>query len=313
MTRAGGIGQIVCGLIVVPLGVDRRGRIDAHGARRTTELETRSHETPPSNAPSFWARERRALVASIREAPILTAVLATMIVSGLFMAFPALDLMATGYFYVPGRGFPMEASPFWSVVRDLGQYATTGALIAVILLLLAKIVLPSRPMAIKPRVLLFLASTQIIGPGLIVNGILKAQWGRARPRQTDLFGGRNEFSGPWQIANGCDNNCSFVSGEASSAFWLVAFVFVVPERWRVKVIALALIVASILSALRVAFGGHYLSDVLIAWGLTLIVILVLRHVLLIKPGPGFDPAVEDGLAAFGKALTAPFKRLRRAA
>jgi membrane-associated PAP2 superfamily phosphatase len=262
-----------------------------------------------ATAPSFWAREAAALRLTVRDAPILSAVLATVIISGVFMAFPALDLAVSELFYVKGRGFPLEINPFWSLVRDVGQYATTSALIAVIALLVAKIVLPARPMVIPPRVLLFLASTQILGPGLLVNGILKEYWGRARPRQTDLFGGRNPFSSPWEIADGCQNNCSFVSGEASSSFWLIAFVFVVPERWRVKVLAITLIIASILSALRVAFGGHYLSDVLIAWGLTLIVILVMRHALLIRPGPGFDPAVENGLATFGRALAAPFQRL----
>lgn len=262
-----------------------------------------------AKAPSFWAREVDALRLAVQEAPILSAILATMIVSGVFMVFPALDLAVSELFYVKGRGFPLEIDPFWSLVRDVGQYATTSALIAVIALLLAKIVLPTRPMAIKPRILLFLASTQILGPGLLVNGILKEYWGRARPRQTDVFGGRNPFSSPWEIADGCQNNCSFVSGEASSSFWLIAFVFVVPKQWRVRVLALTLLVASILSALRVAFGGHYLSDVLIAWGLTLIVILVMRHVLLIKPGPDFDPAVENGLGAVGRALAAPFARL----
>jgi hypothetical protein len=76
----------------------------------------------------------------------------------------------------------------------------------------------------------------------------------------------------------------------------------------VKVLALTLIIAAILSTLRVAFGGHYLSDVLIAWGLTLIVILVMRHVLLKGPGPGFDPAVESALGALGRVIGAPFAR-----
>ena len=87
---------------------------------------------------SFWAREARALARAIQDAPILGAVLLTMIISGIFMAFPSLDLATSRLFYVEGRGFPLEFDPFWSLIRDLGQYATTSALIAVIALLVAK-------------------------------------------------------------------------------------------------------------------------------------------------------------------------------
>ena len=40
----------------------------------------------------------------------------------------------------------------------------------------------------------------------------------------------------------------------------------------------------VLSANRVAFGGHFLSDTLISWCLTLLVILGVRHLLWRLPG-----------------------------
>src|SRR5690606_563997 len=71
----------------------------------------------------------------------------------------------------------------------------------------------------------------------------------------------------------CQANCSFVSGEASASFWLVAFAFVVPRRWRAGTAIGTLAFALAISINRMAFGGHFLSDVVLAWGLTLVAIL----------------------------------------
>jgi membrane-associated phospholipid phosphatase len=117
----------------------------------------------------------------------------------------------------------------------------------------------------------------------VVNSWLKGSWGRARPIQTDLFGGDAAFSPAWRVANGCEHNCSFVSGEASSAAWMVAALMLLPHRWRPWAAAPVITYAVALSLNRLAFGGHYLSDILLSWAITALVLAVLHRVMVACP------------------------------
>ena len=115
----------------------------------------------------------------------------------------------------------------------------------------------------------------IIGPGLIVNVFLKEYWGRPRPASTDLFGGTLPFVPAGEWSNACPDNCSFVSGEASSIFWLVCLIPLWPKRSRGKAAVVICAIAVLTAGLRVAFGGHYLSDVVLGGLSTLIVFAAL--------------------------------------
>jgi lipid A 4'-phosphatase len=129
------------------------------------------------------------------------------------------------------------------------------------------------------RAMIFLIATMIIGPGLIVNLGFKDHWHRPRPIQTQEFNGPNPFA-PWYDDNGgCKKNCSFPSGEASTGFWMVAPASVLPPPWRGPAMVAAFAFGFGASLLRLAFGGHYLSDVLLGGLVTLIVIEVVRRVI----------------------------------
>jgi lipid A 4'-phosphatase len=134
------------------------------------------------------------------------------------------------------------------------------------------------------RAMIFLIATMLIGPGLIVNLGLKDHWHRPRPVQTQEFNGPNPFV-PWYDDNGgCKRNCSFVSGEASTGFWMVAPASVLPPPWRAPAMVAAFAFGFGASLLRLAFGGHYLSDVLLGGLITLIVIEIVRRVIWPKGG-----------------------------
>ena len=127
--------------------------------------------------------------------------------------------------------------------------------------------------------MIFLIATMIIGPGLIVNLGLKDHWHRPRPVQTQDFNGASPFT-PWYDSDGaCRKNCSFVSGEASTGFWMVAPASVLPPPWRGPAIVAAFAFGFGASLLRLAFGGHYLSDVLLGGLITLIVIEIIRRLI----------------------------------
>ena len=85
---------------------------------------------------------------------------------------------------------------------------------------------------------------------------------------------------PWWSPGGeCPRNCSFVSGEVSTAAWLVAPASLAPPPLRAPAIAAAL-VATVLTALgRLAFGGHFLSDTLFGALFTLLVVQLLYRAM----------------------------------
>lgn len=112
-----------------------------------------------------------------------------------------------------------------------------------------------------------------IGTGLITNLFLKAHSGRPRPFDTDLFGGKLQFMPAGSFNGACERNCSFVSGEASGAGWLICVLFVLPPRYRIW-IAPPVILASVATAgLRVAVGAHYASDATLGLLLSIAVFL----------------------------------------
>ncbi|MCO5730758.1 phosphatase PAP2 family protein [Rhizobium sp. SSA_523] len=104
-----------------------------------------------------------------------------------------------------------------------------------------------------------------LGPYVLVNLILKTISGRPRPYETDLFGGVSPFTAAGTLDGSCLKNCSFISGEAAGAGWIACLIVLLPMRWRL-IVAPPIIGFCLLSpTLRVAFGGHYISDVLLGF------------------------------------------------
>jgi membrane-associated phospholipid phosphatase len=103
--------------------------------------------------------------------------------------------------------------------------------------------------------------------------------------QTVQFGGKFEFR-PWYRFDGaCEKNCSFVSGEVAEAFWLVAPASLAPPPLRGWTVGAALAFGAVTALLRVAYGGHYLSDVLLAALLMLTIVTGARMALYPRREP----------------------------
>jgi membrane-associated phospholipid phosphatase len=121
--------------------------------------------------------------------------------------------------------------------------------------------------------------------------------------EVEAFGSEAPYVEVWRITDWCADNCSFVSGEASSAVWLVAVALVLPKSVRTPATIAATVYALLLSLNRIAFGGHFLSDVLISFGLTLLVIAVVHRAVIERP-PNWlsNEALEAGLGRLGLAL-----------
>ncbi len=207
----------------------------------------------------------------LRNATLLT--LAISLVTGLvFGLAPELDLAAANLFWRQGAGF-IGQTPTGEMLRSIFYAAPLFLAACAVFGWLLRLVGFKRVWTPSGRATLYLLLSLTLGPGLLVNVVLKEHSHRPRPIQTQDLGGQWEFR-PWYRFDGqCQRNCSFVSGEAASAFWTLAPALLTPAPIRALSIAAALTFGVATSALRMAFGGHYLSDTLWAGLFTILIVL----------------------------------------
>jgi lipid A 4'-phosphatase len=125
--------------------------------------------------------------------------------------------------------------------------------------------------AARARALKIALGSLIAGPIILVNFVLKSYSGRPRPSGTLDFGGSLDFVQAGSMAGKCLSNCSFVSGEAAGAGWLLCLLFLAPRPLRRALMAPLTVISLLAPALRVAFGAHYLSDVALGWLSSLVI------------------------------------------
>ena len=199
----------------------------------------------------------------------------TVLTALVFGFFPDLDLAAAALFYL-GDGHFAGVTPSGEALRRVFLYVPFAVLAGMALLYgwrRAGLRQGTRPAwAPDGRGLAMMVLSLALGPGLLVNVGLKNHWHRPRPVQVTAFGGPDAFR-PFDTRDGqCRRNCSFVSGEGSSSFWTVAPALLAPPPWRALALGAALLFAAATGLLRMAFGGHFLSDTLFAALLTWFVI-----------------------------------------
>ncbi len=84
-----------------------------------------------------------------------------------------------------------------------------------------------------------------------------------------------------------------MSGEASEAFWTVALASLAPPQLRPIALGSAVVFGTAVGGLRVVFGRHFVTDVVFAGILTIIVVTVLYR-LLLDPVRRNDARLERG-------------------
>ncbi len=112
-----------------------------------------------------------------------------------------------------------------------------------------------------------------LGPGLLINVLLKEEFGRARPREIVEFGGSEQFTPFWQPGK-AGTNSSFPSGHAAIAFAALGPWFVLREKRRrtaALFLILGLLFGTCVGIARILQGAHFLSDILWAGGLVYLV------------------------------------------
>jgi len=186
----------------------------------------------------------------------------TLLVSAVFVAFPALDIAASRLFY--RGGFWLQDIPF---LQSLRLALMVGMNVFAIFVLGGFLLVLLRRQNLRRWG--FAVASILVGPLLLVNGVFKTFWGRARPADITVFGGDKAFSPAWYISDQCDFNCSFTSGEGgaiAATALLIAFLAwpKLGPRGRFW-LGWAMGALTVLTAgLRVAMGRHFLSDTLLS-------------------------------------------------
>lgn len=215
-----------------------------------------------------------------------------------------LDLVTVRPFYHPELRdpWPVAEHPVWwlcyrSAPFVTGVLAVTGAAV----LVLGVIRKGSRRFRLHG---LFILLAVIVGPGVIVNGVLKDHWGRPRPRQLLEFGGRHHFAPP--LAPVGAHGKSFPCGHCSVGYLYAIGWWLWRRRrpWRAAAsLVVGLSLGTVLGIGRMAAGAHFLSDAIWAGLIALGVAHVLYfYVLRI-------PAREDSREpVFGAIERSPRRR-----
>ncbi|MGN7827288.1 phosphatase PAP2 family protein [Agrobacterium radiobacter] len=212
--------------------------------------------------------------------------LATLAIVILFATFPSIDLRFSALFFSPVEQPWSGREPFPEWLRDTLREGTELATLLVFVILVGNLRLGPLQRT-GWRVWAFLCGPVILCAGLLVNGVLKATIGRARPFSITEFGGQQLFTPPFQFSTQCYSNCSFSSGETAliASFFLPLCVLVWPRlQWRGRFVmgstAAGMII--LMSGLRIAAGGHFLSDVVMSILFSALTTLFLYRVLAVN-------------------------------
>lgn len=191
------------------------------------------------------------------------------LVSLLFFYLPHIDIRVSRYFFV--KEYTKTGLIGFST-RLVSWLVIVTCVISTLVFSVAWITKQKKIMIAALFILLCFG----LGPGLIVNGILKADWGRPRPHQTESVSASAvlPYVRVWTISDECHSNCSFVAGDSSAALTFIAFAFLpLASRWKRIIVTVSLCYFSYNGILRIISGAHYLSDVLIGGLLIYLIIL----------------------------------------
>ena len=179
-----------------------------------------------------------------------------------FSFWPELDLVLSRLFQTASGSFVGNAQPL--VLAVYRAVPWVGRALALLALLVWLRPAWSRISARWRRRLLTLGLSLLVGVGLAVNGVLKEQWGRARPGDVVALGGHAPFTPALRPVEHCQRNCSFVSGHAATGFVLMSIGLLGAPATRRRWLAVGLLAGLVVGLGRIAQGGHFASDVLFA-------------------------------------------------
>jgi membrane-associated PAP2 superfamily phosphatase len=156
---------------------------------------------------------------------------------------------------------------------------------------------------------IFLALVLVVGPGLIVNYVLKPYFGRPRPSELVEFGGSLPYA-PLGRVHDAQRGYSFPSGHAAMGFYLLTPAFLRYRRRgpRVAWIAAGLLSGGIVGWTRIAIGAHFFGDVLWSAAVVYFTATVFSPMLRLDDDTSITSAEETVSLPFGDENALPEER-----
>ena len=191
----------------------------------------------------------------------------------LIFRFTNLDIRMEHYFYSPDKGWMLQYKPFWDFIYRFGIFP--GYILAFCGLIMISVSYWNTNYLRFRKASLVLVFTIIVGPGILVNLMLKDHTGRPRPRDVTEFGGTENFLCVCEKAP-TNEGKSFPCGHCSMGFYIaIPYLF---YRGRKKILAYTFLGTGIcygvlIGIARMMAGGHFASDVIWAGGLTWLIAL----------------------------------------
>jgi lipid A 4'-phosphatase len=194
-----------------------------------------------------------------------------------FVTYPGVDISISRIFF---HGTTFLDDQWWQKLLHEGMgYFLCLSMVSVVALYACNRIAKRRLCNINGKRVLFLFLVLTIGAGLIVNAVLKDNFGRARPRDIAEFGGTLQFTPPFVVSGECAKNCSFASGEAAGGFFSLALALALSKRRALYVAAIG--VGVVVSLSRIAAGAHFFSDAAVSFFVMLIVADVLYFYIVL--------------------------------
>ncbi len=201
----------------------------------------------------------------------------------LLVAFAGVDIHVSRLFF--DDGFYMADQGWTRLLHESVGWFLVVSMASVVGILIFNRFSKRNLYGVDGRKVLYLFVVLILGAGLIVNVILKDNFGRARPRDIEEFGGSKHFTPAFVVTPGCDRNCSFSSGDGAGAFFSLALALALNRRRAITAAAVGF--GALVSFSRIASGAHFFSDTVVSFFVMLVVTDVLHYYMF---SPGLEPA-----------------------
>jgi len=177
-----------------------------------------------------------------------------------FMVWPDFDLKVSALFYDQETNlFFWKNHVIVVFIYSLTQLLGATMIVGLPLLFALSWIIKSDGLIKSRPALIFLFCSCILGPVLMVNAVLKDNWGRPRPHQVLELGGNKQYQAAFYPTFEDKKGHSFVSGHASVGFAFFSLALLARNR---RWLLLPILAGGIIGAGRMVQGGHFLSDVI---------------------------------------------------
>ncbi len=222
----------------------------------------------------------------------LTMVATMLLFCILFTLWPRLDLATSALFFDEDHRFWGDSSSFVLTLYNGIPILSRAVIAGLFITFLAYCFQWNEQSRCRRIQIGYLLVSLALGPGLLIDIVLKDNWDRARPVKVTEFGGDKTFSPALHPTDQCNTNCSFVSGHASAGFYFVSLGFLGGAAARRRWTLIGLGAGSLFGLARVSQGGHFLSDVIFSFYATWFAAW-LAWLLFVKLGWFTNPAPAD--------------------